>query len=119
MSTASLTARLPHYLRLIRMHKPIGSLLLLWPTLNALWIASRGHPSPGLIAIFVIGTVLMRSAGCAINDYADRDFDRHVRRTAQRPLTSGRIHAWEAVTIAIVLSFIAFLLIQPLNGLTK
>jgi 4-hydroxybenzoate polyprenyltransferase len=119
MSTVSLTDRLPLYLRLIRMDKPIGSLLLLWPTLNALWIASHGHPSPGMLVIFIVGTVLMRSAGCAINDYADRDFDLHVRRTAQRPLTSGRIRAWEAVTIALVLSFIAFLLIQPLNGLTK
>nr|WP_166444151.1 4-hydroxybenzoate octaprenyltransferase [Pararobbsia silviterrae] len=114
-----MTSRLPQYLRLIRMDKPIGSLLLLWPTLNALWIAAHGHPTPGVLVIFIVGTVLMRSAGCAINDYADRDFDLHVRRTAQRPLTSGRIHAWEAITIAIVLSLIAFLLIQPLNGLTK
>jgi 4-hydroxybenzoate polyprenyltransferase len=119
MNTLSLTARLPLYLRLIRMDKPIGSLLLLWPTLNALWIASQGRPSISLIAIFVVGTILMRSAGCAINDYADRDFDLHVRRTAARPLTSGRIHAWEAVAIALVLSVMAFLLIQPLNGLTK
>ncbi|HTJ94361.1 MAG TPA: 4-hydroxybenzoate octaprenyltransferase [Pararobbsia sp.] len=114
-----MTDRLPLYLRLIRMHKPIGTLLLLWPTLNALWIAAHGHPSPGLLVIFIVGTVLMRSAGCAMNDYADRDFDRHVSRTAQRPLTTGRIRAWEAVTIALVLSFFAFLLIQPLNGLTK
>lgn len=112
-------ARLPLYLRLIRMHKPIGSLLLLWPTLNALWIASDGHPSLSLIAIFVVGTILMRSAGCAINDYADRDFDKHVKRTAERPLTSGKIHAWEAVAIAVSLAFISFLLILPLNGLTK
>ena len=119
MSTAFLTERIPLYLRLIRMDKPIGSLLLLWPTLNALWIASHGHPPLSVLAIFVIGTILMRSAGCAINDYADRDFDLHVQRTAQRPLTSGRIRAWEAVTIAVVLSFLAFLLIQPLNGLTK
>ncbi|HEV7835806.1 MAG TPA: UbiA family prenyltransferase, partial [Caballeronia sp.] len=68
-------ARFPLYLRLVRMDKPIGSLLLLWPTLNALWIASSGHPSPMLLLIFVLGTLLMRSAGCAINDYADRDFD--------------------------------------------
>ncbi|CAB3777077.1 4-hydroxybenzoate octaprenyltransferase [Pararobbsia alpina] len=119
MNSAFLAARLPLYLRLIRMDKPIGSLLLLWPTLNALWIASQGRPSLSLIAIFVVGTVLMRSAGCAINDYADRDFDLHVKRTAARPLTSGRIHAWEAVVIALVLAFAAFLLIQPLNGLTK
>src|SRR5215469_7943135 len=96
-------ARLPLYLRLVRMDKPIGSLLLLWPTLNALWIASGGHPAPSLIVIFVLGTVLMRSAGCAINDYADRDFDRYVKRTENRPLTSGKIQAWEALAIAGVL----------------
>jgi len=112
-------ARLPLFLRLVRMDKPIGSLLLLWPTLNALWIASDGHPSPSLLVIFVIGTVLMRSAGCAINDYADRDFDRYVKRTENRPITSGKIKAWEAVALAVVLSLIAFLLILPLNTLTK
>ena len=112
-------ARLPLYLRLVRMDKPIGSLLLLWPTLNALWIASNGHPSLSLLAIFTVGTVLMRSAGCAINDYADRDFDRHVKRTAERPITSGRIRAWEAVAIAVALAFVSFLLILPLNALTK
>src|SRR6478609_4150934 len=111
----SMLARLPLYLRLVRLDKPIGSLLLLWPTLNALWIASNGRPSPMLLAIFVIGTILMRSAGCAINDYADRDFDRHVKRTENRPLTSGKIHGWEALTIAVVLSVAAFLLIIPLN----
>ncbi|MBK4733754.1 4-hydroxybenzoate octaprenyltransferase [Noviherbaspirillum pedocola] len=107
------------YLRLVRMDKPIGSLLLLWPTLSALWLAAQGHPAPSLVAIFVIGTLLMRSAGCAVNDYADRDFDRHVKRTAERPLTSGRIRAWEALAIAAGLSLIAFLLILPLNALTK
>ncbi|RDU95065.1 4-hydroxybenzoate octaprenyltransferase [Trinickia dinghuensis] len=112
-------ARLPLYLRLIRMDKPIGSLLLLWPTLNALWIASNGHPSPSLLAIFVVGTILMRSAGCAINDYADRDFDRYVKRTESRPITSGKIRAWEALAIAAGLSIVSFLLILPLNGLTK
>jgi len=112
-------ARFPLYLRLIRMDKPIGSLLLLWPTLNALWIASGGHPAPSLIVIFALGTVLMRSAGCAINDYADRDFDRYVKRTENRPLTSGKIQAWEALAIAAVLSVVSFLLILPLNGLTK
>ncbi|MEM5386619.1 4-hydroxybenzoate octaprenyltransferase [Paraburkholderia phymatum] len=112
-------ARLPLFLRLVRMDKPIGSLLLLWPTLNALWIASDGHPSLSLLVIFTIGTVLMRSAGCAINDYADRDFDRYVKRTENRPITSGRIKAWEAVALAVGLSLIAFLLILPLNTLTK
>ncbi|MFP6556869.1 4-hydroxybenzoate octaprenyltransferase [Paraburkholderia sp. B3] len=112
-------ARLPLYLRLVRMDKPIGSLLLLWPTLNALWIASNGRPPLPLILIFAVGTVLMRSAGCAMNDYADRDFDRYVKRTAERPITSGRIHAWEAVVIAVGLAFVSFLLILPLNTLTK
>jgi 4-hydroxybenzoate polyprenyltransferase len=112
-------ARLPLYLRLVRMDKPIGSLLLLWPTLNALWIASQGRPSLSLLVIFALGTVLMRSAGCAINDYADRDFDRFVKRTENRPLTSGKIRAWEAVALAAGLSLLAFLLILPLNTLTK
>jgi len=101
------------------MDKPIGSLLLLWPTLNALWFASNGLPSLLVLAVFVVGTVLMRSAGCAVNDYADRDFDRHVKRTANRPLTSGRIHAWEAIAIAVVLVLLSFLLIVPFNALTK
>src|SRR5471032_3096824 len=118
-SSAPMLARLPLYLRLVRMDKPIGSLLLLWPTLNALWIASNGHPSPMLLLIFVLGTLLMRSAGCAINDYADRDFDKHVKRTENRPITSGKIAAWEAVALAGALSLIAFLLILPLNTLTK
>ncbi|HEY8608775.1 MAG TPA: 4-hydroxybenzoate octaprenyltransferase [Noviherbaspirillum sp.] len=111
--------RLALYFRLVRLDKPIGILLLLWPTLAALWLASEGRPDWALLAIFTLGTVLMRSAGCAINDYADRDFDRHVKRTAERPLTSGRIAAWEAVAVAAVLSLIAFLLILPLNTLTK
>lgn len=115
---APLHHRLPLYLRLIRMDKPIGSLLLLWPTLNALWIAAGGVPPLSILAIFVVGTVLMRSAGCAINDYADRDFDRHVKRTAQRPLTAGRIQAWEALAIAAGLALLAFLLVLPLNRLT-
>src|SRR5258708_34155174 len=84
-------ARLPLYLRLVRMDKPIGSLLLLWPTLNALWIAADGHPSLSLLAIFAVGTVLMRSAGCAINGYAARGFDRSVTRTAHRRTPSRTI----------------------------
>lgn len=111
--------KLSLYFRLIRLDKPIGILLLLWPTLIALWIASGGKPSLDLLAIFTLGTVLMRSAGCAINDYADRDFDKHVKRTAERPLTSGRIKSWEAVAVAAVLAIVAFLLILPLNNLTK
>jgi 4-hydroxybenzoate polyprenyltransferase len=111
--------KLALYFRLIRADKPIGILLLLWPTLWALWMASNGHPDPALVAIFVVGTALMRSAGCAINDYADRDFDRHVKRTAERPLTSGRIKGWEAVMVAVVLAIVSFLLILPLNALTR
>ena len=85
--------KLALYFRLIRADKPIGILLLLWPTLWALWMASGGVPDPMILTIFVIGTALMRSAGCAINDYADRDFDRHVKRTFDRPVTSPRLTA--------------------------
>ncbi|XYJ09840.1 4-hydroxybenzoate octaprenyltransferase [Telluria sp. B2] len=111
--------KLALYFRLVRADKPIGILLLLWPTLWALWMAAGGTPDWGVVAIFVVGTALMRSAGCAINDYADRDFDRHVKRTVDRPVTSGRIKAWEAVMVAAVLALISFLLILPLNTLTK
>jgi 4-hydroxybenzoate polyprenyltransferase len=111
--------KLALYFRLIRADKPIGILLLLWPTLWALWMASGGVPDPAILAIFVVGTALMRSSGCAINDYADRDFDRHVKRTAERPLTSGRIKGWEAIMVAVVLAVVSFLLILPLNALTK
>jgi len=107
------------YIRLVRLDKPIGIVLLLWPTLIALWIASNGKPNWKLVAIFTAGTVLMRSAGCAINDFADRDFDKHVKRTAERPLTSGQIQSWEAVAVAAVLALIAFALILPLNLLTR
>jgi len=111
--------KLSLYVRLIRLDKPIGIVLLLWPTLIALWIASGGAPNLTILAIFTLGTVLMRSAGCAINDYADRDIDKHVKRTAERPLTSGRIKSWEALAVAGVLAVLAFLLILPLNTLTK
>ncbi|MFZ6732876.1 4-hydroxybenzoate octaprenyltransferase [Undibacterium sp. Ji42W] len=111
--------RLGWYIKLVRLHKPIGILLLLWPTLAALWIASDGQPDWHLVLIFSLGTALMRSAGCAINDYADRDFDRHVKRTADRPLTSGKISGKEAVGVAVVLALISFCLILPLNNLTK
>jgi 4-hydroxybenzoate polyprenyltransferase len=111
--------RLKLYFKLIRLDKPIGILLLLWPTLAALWFASEGRPDWRLVAIFTLGTVLMRSAGCAINDFADRDIDRHVKRTAERPLTSGKMHSWEAILVAAVLALLAFLLILPLNTLTK
>jgi 4-hydroxybenzoate polyprenyltransferase len=110
--------RLALYARLVRLDKPIGILLLLWPTLWALWIAADGLPPIPILAVFVIGTVLMRSSGCAINDWADRGFDRHVARTAERPLTSGRIAGWEALMVAALFALIAFLLILPLNALT-
>ncbi|MES2586207.1 MAG: 4-hydroxybenzoate octaprenyltransferase [Pseudomonadota bacterium] len=107
------------YAYLIRLDKPIGTLLLLWPTLWALWLASGGFPEWHLLIIFSLGTFLMRSAGCAINDYADQDFDRHVLRTKDRPITSGKISGKEALVVAGTLALIAFLLIQPLNVLTK
>ena len=103
----------------MRLDKPIGILLLLWPTLWGLLIASDGWPSIQILVIFCLGTVLMRSAGCAINDYADRDFDKHVLRTKERPLTSGKISKKEAISIAVGLALVSFLLIQPLNTLTK
>jgi 4-hydroxybenzoate polyprenyltransferase len=111
-------SRLRSYIRLTRLDRPIGILLLLWPTLWALWLASAGHVAPGILAIFVAGTVLMRSAGCAINDYADRDFDRYVKRTSERPVTSGAIAPKEALLVAAVLALLAATLIVPLNPLT-
>ncbi len=111
--------KLALYFRLVRLDKPIGTLLLLWPTLDALWLASRGVPDWRMLLIFGIGTFLMRSAGCAVNDYADRDFDKHVKRTAGRPITSGRVSGKEALVVATVLMLLAFALILPLNALTK
>lgn len=110
--------RLTLYFRLIRLDKPIGILLLLWPTLSALWLASNGPPAWHILIIFTLGTVLMRSAGCAINDFADRDIDKLVKRTAERPITSGQLAPWEAVALAGVLAVLAFVLILPLNRLT-
>ncbi|BAL26515.1 4-hydroxybenzoate octaprenyltransferase [Azoarcus sp. KH32C] len=112
-----LSARLPIYLRLMRLDKPIGILLLVWPTLWALWLAADGHPPLAVVAIFVVGTVLMRSAGCVINDYADRDFDGHVERTKNRPLATGAVTTREALLLAAGLSLVAFVLILPLNPL--
>ncbi|MBK7352405.1 MAG: 4-hydroxybenzoate octaprenyltransferase [Nitrosomonas sp.] len=106
------------YARLIRLDKPIGTLLLLWPTLWGIWLAADGMPDGMILFIFILGTVLMRSAGCAINDFADRRIDLHVERTKNRPLAAGVISAKEAVAVAIVLSFCAFLLVLPLNALT-
>ncbi len=96
----------------------MGILLLLWPTLSALWLASNGMPAWDVLLIFTLGTVLMRSAGCAINDFADRDFDKLVKRTAERPLTSGQLAPWEAVLLALILAIFALVLILPLNKLT-
>lgn len=119
-STPSLTLsqRLSEYEKLMRLDKPIGILLLLWPTLWALWVASDGRPTAWIVAIFVIGTVLMRSAGCVINDYADKDFDGHVERTRNRPLAARRVSPKEALWLAAGLSVLSFLLVLPLNGLT-
>ncbi len=103
--------RLKQYILLTRLNRPIGSLLLLWPTLCALWIAAGGFPGWKLLTIFVFGTVLMRSAGCAINDYADRNIDKHVERTKDRPLTAGRITTKEALGVASVLALAAFSLL--------
>jgi len=110
--------RLMLYFRLVRLHRPIGTLLLLWPTLWALVLASDRWPDAYTVFAFCLGTLLMRSAGCAINDYADREFDRHVARTVDRPVTSGRIRPWEAIAVFCVLSLVALPLIIPFNPLT-
>ncbi len=110
--------RLSLYLDLIRWNRPAGWLLLLWPTLSALWLASGGFPGWHLLQVFTLGTVLMRSAGCCINDVADREFDRHVRRTAQRPVTSGRLQAREALAVGAVLALLAFGLVLTTNTAT-
>jgi len=114
----NLTERLYLYIQLTRLHRPIGILLLLWPTLWGVWIAGGGQPAWYIVLIFILGTALMRSAGCAINDYADREIDRHVKRTCERPITTGRIAPREALWLAAGLALIAFLLILPLNTLT-
>jgi len=114
---AFIARRLDAYERLVRLDKPIGTLLLLWPTLWALWLAADGEPSAGIVLIFVLGTLLMRSAGCAINDYADRDFDPQVKRTRARPLAAREIAPWEALVIAAALAAVAFGLVLYLNRL--
>jgi len=110
--------RLGLYLDLIRWDRPAGWLLLLWPTLGALWVAAEGFPGWHLLAVFVVGTILMRSAGCCINDVADREFDRHVKRTAQRPVTSGALSVKEALAVGAVLALLAFALVLTTNWLT-
>jgi 4-hydroxybenzoate polyprenyltransferase len=115
---SALLARLDAYEKLIRLDKPIGALLLLWPTLWALWLAAEGVPPMGTLWVFVLGTLLMRSAGCAVNDFADRRFDAEVERTRDRPLARGTIRPWEALAVAAVLSLAAFALVLHLNRLT-
>ena len=110
-----LWSRLALYLDLIRWNRPAGWLLLLWPTLSALWLAAGGFPGWHLVLVFTLGTVLMRSAGCCINDVADREFDRHVQRTAERPVTSGRLAAREALLVGGVLALTAFGLVLTTN----
>ena len=111
-------SRLALYLQLIRWDRPAGWLLLLWPTLSALWIAADGFPGWHLVTVFTLGTVLMRSAGCCINDVADREFDKHVKRTAQRPVTSGAVSPAQALTLGAGLALLAFALVLTTNRLT-
>ena len=116
MDLALIAKRLDAYERLVRLDKPIGALLLLWPTLWAVWLASGGQPALKVVAIFFLGTFLMRSAGCAVNDYADRDFDPYVKRTRERPLAAREIAPAEALAVAAVLAAAAFGLALMLNG---
>ncbi len=113
-----LIERLRQYALLTRIDRPIGTYLLLWPTLWALWLAAAGVPDLHVLAVFIAGTFLTRAAGCAINDFADRHIDMHVRRTSSRPLATGAIRAWEAPALAVVLLLIAFALVLTLNQLT-
>ncbi len=110
--------RLMPYLDLVRWDRPAGWLLLLWPSLSALWVAAQGWPGWHLLGVFVLGTILMRSAGCTINDVADRDFDRHVKRTAQRPVTSGVLSVQQALTFGALLALLSFGLVLTLNQVT-
>ena len=114
----TIQSRLSLYSELIRLNRPIGILLLLWPGLWALWIAGEGEPPWWIVLIFIAGTTLMRSAGCAINDYADRDLDGHVQRTSQRPIASGRVSPREALMVAALLALLAFMLVLLLNNKT-
>jgi 4-hydroxybenzoate polyprenyltransferase len=113
-----LQSRLALYLDLIRWNRPAGWLLLLWPTLSALWVASGGFPGWHLLSVFTLGTILMRSAGCCINDVVDRDFDRHVKRTAARPVTTGAVSVKEALVLGAVLALLAFALVLTTNAIT-
>ena len=113
--TPSTRSRFSLYLDLIRWNRPAGWLVLIWPTLSALWVAAGGFPGWHLLAVFVLGTILMRSAGCCINDVADRDFDRHVKRTAQRPITSGQVSVKEALALGAVLALVSLGLVLTTN----
>ncbi|MFO7543419.1 MAG: 4-hydroxybenzoate octaprenyltransferase [Thiobacillus sp.] len=113
----TLIERLTYYEKLMRLDKPIGILLLLWPTLWGQWLASNGQPDWRILWIFIMGVILMRSAGCVINDYADRNIDPHVARTRERPLAAGKVSTKEALLLAAGLALLAFLLILPLNAL--
>ena len=115
MISPAFAERFSLYVRLARLDKPIGILLLLWPTLWALWLSADGRPEWMVVAVFVLGTVLMRSAGCVINDYADRDFDKHVERTRNRPLTAGKVSTREALALFAGLSLLAFALVLALG----
>lgn len=106
------------YAQLARLHKPIGALLLLWPTLWALWISAEGRPDAFVVAIFVLGVFIMRSAGCVMNDFADREFDPHVKRTRMRPLATGAVSPREALVLFAALCLLAFALVLTLNTLT-
>ncbi len=117
-SPAAPRSKLSLYLDLIRFNRPAGWLLLLWPSLSALWLAADGFPGWHLVMVFTLGTILMRSAGCCINDVADREFDRHVKRTAQRPVTSGLISVKEALAVGAVLALVAFGLVLTTNAAT-
>ena len=117
-SPAAPRSKLSLYLDLIRFNRPAGWLLLLWPSLSALWLAAGGFPGWHLVMVFTLGTILMRSAGCCINDVADREFDRHVKRTAQRPVTSGLISVKEALAVGAVLALVAFGLVLTTNAAT-
>ncbi|HYH41822.1 MAG TPA: 4-hydroxybenzoate octaprenyltransferase [Burkholderiales bacterium] len=114
----TLVERLNAYERLLRLDKPVGVLLLLWPCLWGLWFAAYGVPDLDILLVFVVGTILVRSAGCAINDFADRDFDPHVERTQGRPLAARAIRPWEAIALAAILFLVAFALVLRMNRLT-
>jgi len=118
LTLSNIGSRLQLYAQLMRIDRPIGSLLLLWPTLWALWIAGQGRPDPAIVCIFIAGVFLMRAAGCVFNDYADRNLDPHVERTRERPLAAGRVSRKEALILFAILSVAAFSLVLMLNPLT-